>query len=94
MLDDASKEGVEEALSLLPVSSEGSGLLVTSHLIKAEKRESKTEEGLVTTHVIKVEDVFRGLLAARAILYIFLSVKICNICVLCALVTQCHTLLV
>ena len=66
MLDDASKEGVEEALSLLPVSSEGSGLLVTSHLIKTEKRESKTEEGLVTTHVIKVEDVFRGLLAARA----------------------------
>ena len=36
MLDDASKEGLEEALSLLPVSPEGSGLLVTSYLIKTE----------------------------------------------------------
>ena len=36
MLDDASKEGLEEALSLLPVSEGGSGLLVTSYLIKTE----------------------------------------------------------
>ena len=36
MLDDASKEGLQEALSLLPVSAEGSGLLITSHLIKTD----------------------------------------------------------
>ena len=36
MLDDASKEGLKEALSLLPVSAEGSGLLITSHLIKTD----------------------------------------------------------
>jgi len=34
MLDDASKEGLEEALRLLPVSGHGSGLLITSYLIK------------------------------------------------------------
>ena len=36
MLDDASEKGLEEALKLLPVSSAGSGLLVTSQLIKSE----------------------------------------------------------
>ena len=36
MLDDASKEGLEEALRLLPVSGHGSGLLITSYLIKTE----------------------------------------------------------
>ena len=36
MVDDASEKGLEEALKLLPVSSAGSGLLVTSQLIKSE----------------------------------------------------------
>ena len=36
MLDDASDKGLEEALKLLPVSSAGSGLLVTSYLIRSE----------------------------------------------------------
>ena len=34
MLDDASDKGLLEALRLLPVSSAGRGLLLTSHLIK------------------------------------------------------------
>jgi hypothetical protein len=36
MLDDATDTGLEEALKLLPVSSAGSGLLVTSHRIRSE----------------------------------------------------------
>ena len=36
MLADASEKGLEEALKLLPASSAGSGLLVTSQLIKME----------------------------------------------------------
>ena len=37
MLDDASDQGLREALKILPVSSKGSGLLVTSHLIKPDR---------------------------------------------------------
>jgi hypothetical protein len=36
MLDDASEQGLKEALRLLPVSSKGSGLLLTSHKLKPE----------------------------------------------------------
>jgi hypothetical protein len=36
MLDDASEQGLAEALRLLPVSCAGSGLLVTSQKIKKE----------------------------------------------------------
>ena len=36
MLDDASEKGLEEALKLLPASTAGSGVFVTSQLIKIE----------------------------------------------------------
>ena len=55
MLDDASDQGLREALRLLPVSSKGSGLLVTSHLIK--KPESNPD---------RKPEVFSNLLTSRA----------------------------
>ena len=41
MLDDASIDGLEEAFRLLPISNTGTGLLVTSYLIKSKDFHSR-----------------------------------------------------